>query len=618
MFVKNLNGILINLKEDDQTRYQCEIWFDYTRKSMESIREGAFLAAPNFSSNQENDYYTILEIVSILPIHYGLGENVKGYPGFVKEAAQSAFIDWTQQETEVREDTTQIRIVAIPTNLEFIAIDDNNYDIHAESNMPMTGCKVSLINENLTRMIANLGIDEERDNIIKIGSLIREEKVEVSVLVEELLQVHFGIFGFTGAGKSNLLSTLVAKLFQEKTKSEPIKIVFFDLMSEYATLVLDLLVKNDAYLIGLGAQTFPGEVIEYLSGNKNKLKSAAQSMANTSLLPKALKKHKTKIADLYQFLLESKKIKVYQRVDVNTTLGDFIKDYWNNVNVKNFAANDKKPAQDLIERLEIIQEILMKADIKSILIQIKDTARNLGANGKKALDKLHDTIENAWNESKKNPSLPQDVRVSVPYLVEQLNNPDKDNLFIIQAHNPDELRSFSNWLGNAAYEARRRTGQISPLVSFIFDEADEFIPQNPSGTYNSSSEIATTLARRGRKFGLGIGIATQRITYLDTSILAQPHTYFVSKLPRKSDQDRIREAFGMSEEMFRQTIKFKKRDWLLVSYDATGLEAVPLPIHTPNANERLQTFIEDFNSLNDVSQTQKVEIIQEDLDDYPF
>jgi len=107
-----------------------------------------------------------------------------------------------------------------------------------------------------------------------------------------------------------------------------------------------------------------------------------------------------------------------------------------------------------------------------------------------------------------------------------------------------------------------------------------------------------TLARRGRKFGLGIGIATQRITYLDTSILAQPHTYFVSKLPRKSDQDRIREAFGISEEMFRQTVKFKKGDWLLVSYDATGLEAVPLPIHTPDANERLAKFLEKFSSIN--------------------
>jgi hypothetical protein len=190
------------------------------------------------------------------------------------------------------------------------------------------------------------------------------------------------------------------------------------------------------------------------------------------------------------------------------------------------------------------------------------------------------------------------LRITVPDLVNKLNNATQDNLFIIQSHNPDDLRSFSNWLGNRCYEERRRKGQISPLVSFVFDEADEFIPQNPQGSYKDSTEIAMTLARRGRKFGLGIGIATQRITYLDTSILAQPHTYFVSKLPRKSDQDRIREAFGISEEMFRQTVKFKKGDWLLVSYDATGLEAVPLPIHTPDANERLAKFLEKFSSIN--------------------
>ncbi|MGF1496771.1 MAG: hypothetical protein ACFB8W_08095 [Elainellaceae cyanobacterium] len=42
-----------------------------------------------------------------------------------------------------------------------------------------------------------------------------------------------------------------------------------------------------------------------------------------------------------------------------------------------------------------------------------------------------------------------------------------------------------------------------------------------------------TLARRGRKFGLGIGISTQRIANLDVNTLAQSHTYFVSKLPRQ-------------------------------------------------------------------------------------
>jgi hypothetical protein len=241
---------------------------------------------------------------------------------------------------------------------------------------------------------------------------------------------------------------------------------------------------------------------------------------------------------------------------------------------------------------------LINANVQSILQKIKTTAKSLGTRASTPLNGLYEAIYKAFEEIKNNPPLPPENRITVPDLVNKLNNATQDNLFIIQSHNPDDLRSFSNWLGNRCYEERRRKGQISPLVSFVFDEADEFIPQNPQGSYKDSTEIAMTLARRGRKFGLGIGIATQRITYLDTSILAQPHTYFVSKLPRKSDQDRIREAFGISEEMFRQTVKFKKGDWLLVSYDATGLEAVPLPIHTPDANERLAKFLEKFSSIN--------------------
>lgn len=593
MFVTHLQGILINLREDAQTRYQCEIWFDYTRQYMGQIREGAFLAVPNFSSDANCYRYTILEVVSILPIHYGLGQNAQGYPGFVREAAKSAFTDWKDQENEVREDTTQIRIIAIPTNYEV----NEDGEIRDESNLPMSGADVYFIDNELTMKIANLGIDSERDNIIKAGHLIREDAIETYVLVEELLQVHFGIFGFTGAGKSNLLSTLVAKLFEERTiKREPLKVVFFDLMSEYATLALDLLTQKNACLIGLEVQTFPGEVIEYLSGDKDKLDAASEAMAKTSLLPKALKKYKNKLIYVYKNLLKNGKIKVYQQIDSNMSLGRFIADYWATVNAGSFAQGDRDTVLRSINQWNQITHNLQHPDTPQVLSTIRNAANNCKANASKALQGLFDTLNRAYQDALNNPPLPSQSRITVHSLIGQLNDPKNDNLFIIQSHDPDQLRLFSNWLGNGCYEERRRRGQITPLVSFVFDEADEFIPQNPQGSYRSSTEIAMTLARRGRKFGLGIGIATQRITYLDTSILAQPHTYFVSKLPRKSDQDRIREAFGISEEMFRQTVKFKKGDWLLVSYDATGLEAVPLPIHTPDANKRLEDFFKTYDS----------------------
>ena len=95
---------------------------------------------------------------------------------------------------------------------------------------------------------------------------------------------------------------------------------------------------------------------------------------------------------------------------------------------------------------------------------------------------------------------------------------------------------------------------------------------------------------------MGIGIATQRIANLDVNTLAQPHTYFISKLPRQYDRQTVASAFGISEEMFRQTFKFKKGDWLLASYDAAGLEAIPIPIHAENADEQILAFVEQQSS----------------------
>lgn len=151
-------------------------------------------------------------------------------------------------------------------------------------------------------------------------------------------------------------------------------------------------------------------------------------------------------------------------------------------------------------------------------------------------------------------------------------------------------------LGYELYDFRRTTGIISPIISFVYDEADQFIPQDAKGSQNNSKRIIEDLTRRGRKFGIGIGIATQRAVYLDTNIMGQLHTYVISKLPRESDRDRVGEAFSLADDEFVQTFKFTKGDWLIVSHDAMGLDAIPVPIHSFNSEERIKNFLREFES----------------------
>jgi hypothetical protein len=257
----------------------------------------------------------------------------------------------------------------------------------------------------------------------------------------------------------------------------------------------------------------------------------------------------------------------------------------------------RKFLQEMISKYS--QNISDNAGVTQALSDIDDfeqTTPGLAKTALNNLDRLRDALRAAQPSGSR--TIPAKALVTVPQIIKVLNETKGNTLLLFQAHDPNMLREFAAMLTNLAYESRRKTGQITPLVSFIFDEADEFIPggQSISDSQKEAKAAIMTLARRGRKFGLGIGIATQRIRYLDTSILAQPHTYFVSKLPRLSDRQAIAEAFGISEDMFRQTFKFKKGDWLLASYDAAGLEAIPIPIHAENADDNILEFVQKYNS----------------------
>ncbi|OLE51716.1 MAG: hypothetical protein AUI36_18560 [Cyanobacteria bacterium 13_1_40CM_2_61_4] len=185
---------------------------------------------------------------------------------------------------------------------------------------------------------------------------------------------------------------------------------------------------------------------------------------------------------------------------------------------------------------------------------------------------------------------PPDDAILRRFDIEQmLNKKDGPSLLIFQSNRDDELRESAAKLVQSIFNGRRRLGTIDPQVLFVYDEADEFIPGSAreDESYGSSKAAAQTLARRGRKFGLGMAIATQRVAYLDTSTIAQPHTYFISKMPREYDRKAIADAFGATNEMMTKTLKFSKGQWLLVSFDATGIVNVPLPVQLRNANQRI-------------------------------
>lgn len=602
-FKKNIAGRLLWAEADPNTRFKYTIWFDYTRSLVNELHEGDLVAVPNFGTDYNGIKYSILQLTSVMPMHYALGTDIrdlKGYPGFVMQAAKSASADWTEQESESYEETTKIVCEAIPTNLEYDD-GDSKKPIQPESAMGMVGKDVYVLTPEMTGLIFNRGINKDAEEAIEVGNLIRDKNVKIYVRVEDLIKTHFGVFGFTGVGKSNLISTLVSDLLSTK---EPIKIVLFDLVDEYTGLLIDQLVTCDGKLICLGNETLMKPVFDYINEpSENKLDFAADTFLKNILLPKGLRVERMGFKLPIKEILQSGKIKIFEEA-ISRTVENFLNEVW--PRVESSFGDTKK---GMLERLKKdvfgkhLEEELTPELAQEFIntLGFGEEGNLMGAVPSVAAVKKDSTMEERMRyvlipllkeiaESDKT-RVSENAGISMQEIISDLNDESKKSLNIITSHNPHKLRSFASVLGQYLFWNRTQSGTISPLILFLFDEADQFIPGEPrSDSEKLSKSIIETLTRRGRKFGIGVGIATQRSAYLDTNIMGQLHTYFISKLPREYDRKVVAEAFSLSLDQFTQTFKFLKGQWLLVSHEATGLD-MPIPLYAPNAEDRIRRFL---------------------------
>lgn len=605
-----VQGRLIFLQPDEKTRFNFTIWFDYTRVLMNDLKEGDLVAVNNFATDGSSTHWSVLELVSVLPVHYALGsrpEDLRGFPGYIMAAAGNLPTDWMQQESTSSEDTTKIQCIATPINLEIVQkASSADLMLEDETNIPMIGSEVKLLSVGSTKEILNKNLNGLAD-IITVGTLIREPDIEVLMDTQNAIKTHIGIFGFTGVGKSNFISTLVNSLVSSHLK---VKIIILDLNNEYLGLLGDILLSGNTkgMILNIGEKTLTGKVQEFVHNNSPvSIDEALAAYLKDLYLTRGLVPLRPSFGKILKAILQGDTLKILKD-EYTQSVEEFI-------NAERDKLFDDYATIKIMAYLDLlfsgitnrIGNIAMKLDptvartihgqLAAIIEQIESSG---DAPGKSTDTPISMRINIMRQDLKKifNPPIwnirPQNT-INFNDIISELNDESRSSLIIVNSFDPDELREFTYNLGMRVYEHRRRRGKISPLISFVFDEADEFIPSTAlaGSTYYSSKKVVEMIARRGRKFGIGLTIATQRSTYLDTNIMGQLHTYFVSKLPRETDRERVGEAFAVSTEMFTQTFKFKKGDWLYISHESAGLDSVPIPIHSKDAEVRIRDY---FNS----------------------
>jgi hypothetical protein len=265
-------------------------------------------------------------------------------------------------------------------------------------------------------------------------------------------------------------------------------------MSEYTGLLLDQLVTlSGGRIINIGTQTSPESVLTYYGDRpKNKknldrenLRKATIDFVNTTVLPKALKHQQEALhRPAAKFLYDGKMLFWQPRqVTVKEAIATAKKSFKGSMgncgsDINRFLKHLTNNFRDQTVDFAIVEEI--EAEIDTFMESYdtdpdnKKAKKTITSTAQSNLDKV---VESLKQEAEKGSvDIPSNVSVSMATIVRWINDPDQSNLIIVQAHDPDSLREFAAQLSYVAYESRRRSGQITPLASFIFDEADEFIP----------------------------------------------------------------------------------------------------------------------------------------------
>ena len=578
-------------------RYQCRIKVEYHKDLMGLLEEGMLLAVKNFKQALlGGERYTLMEISRVWPEHFGLrGLSDHGYYPMQFEIIEQSEADWFRDDKS----TMMIQIDAIPINYDLIVRSNCEYEFVKGFSYPIVGSPVYILNGEMINRMYNqkiakaFGLDPSKtvedarlDPRLGVIKMFQTSNTVIPIYVdfEKLVRYHFGVFAFTGGGKSNLMSNILRRIILH---TGDVKVVVFDISCEYIFLLLDLLADSD----------IPAKVIL-----EHRIDSLEQFF-NSVVKPREYEADE-RIKIGLKRIMDQGKVAFYTRPKQKIpTYAQFLDElneqrktstdkphYMNAIDKIHDAILDYVEAHGLSENQEVDEAFINYIDKICI-----DTIDEFKVHEKSGLfawattrKTVIDQIRRKREEEKKETS-----GLTAEKIRELLEG--EARLICISISDPVTIKDLVVTLTQDLLIRRKKRFQVKPYILLVFDEAQEFIPElsGATGIDKKCSKQVETILRQGRKYGLGVCIATQRIAYLNTNALQQLHTYFVGTLPRPYDRALISDTFMIDKGILEKTLEFAPGEWLLSSYIATGIENVPIFIKADNAEKEIERFLRE-------------------------
>ncbi|MGQ9543408.1 MAG: ATP-binding protein [Candidatus Bathyarchaeia archaeon] len=523
-------------------------------KVLDRLHDPCFLAIERETSRGFT--YLIYEALAPTATHFQmLGMNV-AMPNIVRRE----FLD-TISSGWGKSGETWIDILAIPTRHEMQIV--NNQPTYSRSRLtPLTGARAHILSREAVERFLCIKPGTE------IGTLLGFN-LPLTVDVGHLVRYHAGVFGFTGTGKSNLISYLLRKTL---SNDRDLRVVIIDLAGEYLVHLMDIIAGDGEFYTTeecsdpeklLSSQVVP-ETLEERPGLLKILEKCAERIVSEGRI------HPINLARSKAITIDYLLTKLEDASSGGKT-----------------GATSAMVALGRLERLVSTRRLNPKIDLLRLSVDDRD--------------RIVEILTSAINELHERSGLRSDLTSLVAYIGEapvedeetmdpsrlsrRILSGDSPRVTIIYLPEPyDARQATSIFVQNLLLLKKISSMNRNRRVLLVLDEAQEFIPDRVriEDFTDASNRAVEALLRHGRKYRAHCWLSTQRVAHLNVNALHQLHSYFVSVLPRSYDRWVIAEAFSLDTALLDKTIDLETGEWLFVSYKATRQKNIPTFIKAPN------------------------------------
>jgi uncharacterized protein len=365
---------------------------------------------------------------------------------------------------------------------------------------PTIGDTVALLSNSELRIIFNCsGADT-----INIGSLQQDSTVGACVEIDEMLSKHFAVLGSTGVGKSSGVAHILLQTMRARPE---LRIFLLDSHNEYGHCFGDR-----GHVVNPGNLRLPfwlfnfEEIVDVFFGSRPGLQEEVEILAE--VIPLA----KTSYTQ-YRNAAERPGLKKLDAKGLGYTV-------------------DTPVPYRLADLVAMIDERMGKLENRS---------------SRMIYNKLISRIDTVSNDPRyvfmfENANVGGDTMAEAISQLFRLPANGKTITIMQIAGFPSEVvDAVVSVLARLAFDFGQWSNGSDPLL-FVCEEAHRYVSTDRTAGFAPTRRAISRIAKEGRKYGVYLGLVTQRPAELDPTVISQCGTLFAMRMSNDRDQALLRSA----------------------------------------------------------------------------